>query len=111
MKIRKILVSIIIFIVTLPLFVWLESGFSIKSPIDLIKPLCFSFSATFSYMNFYRKFLLISSLFLLTIMVFFYLIWKIDLSNWFGSLGFGMLIIYVAGYFPQLLKKGYIEKL
>lgn len=111
MKLSKILVAIMILIISFPIFIWLENGFSVKSSLDLVKPIVFSFSAAFSYMNFYRKFLLISSLFLLTIMIFFYLIWKIDLSNWFGSLGFGILIIYTLGFIPQLLKKGYIEKL
>lgn len=111
MKINKLLLSILILIISFPIFMWLESGFSIKSFLDLIKPLIFSFSASISFINFYKKFLLIFSLSLLIIMVFFYLIWKIDLSNWFGSLGFGMLIIYVVGYFPQLFKKGYVEKL
>lgn len=111
MKLSKILVTIMILIISLPIFIWLENGFSVKSSLDLVKPVIFSFSAVFCYMNFYRKFLLISSLFLLTIMVFFYLIWKIDLSNWFGSLGFGLLVIFTLGYIPQLLKEGYVEKL
>lgn len=111
MKISKILAFIIILIVSLPVFMWLESGFSIKSPLDLIKPLIFSLSASISFVNFYKRLLLITSLILLTIMVFLYLIWKIDLSNWFGSLGFGMLTIYVAGYFSELIKKGFVEKI
>lgn len=111
MSFNKLLISIVIFSVSLPIFIWLESGFAIKSAHDLIKPFIFSLSLAVSFNNFYKRILLIFSLILLGIMIFLYLLWKIDLSNWFGSLGFGILTIYVLGYIPELFKKGYVEKI
>lgn len=111
MKLSKILIAIMILIISFPIFIWLENGLAIKGSSDLIKPVIFSFSASFAYINFKRRLLLILSMIMLFIMVIFYLFWQIDLANWFGSLGFGMLVIYTLGHIPQLLKKGYVEKL
>lgn len=111
MKINKLLIAVIILFVSFPIFIWLESGFAIKTPIDLIKPVIFSISLAASFGNFYKRILLTISLILLSFMVVFYLLWKIDLSNWFGSLGLGVLAIYIFGYLPQLIKKGFVEKI
>lgn len=110
MKIGKFLILILVSLASIPIFLWLENGFSVKTPVDLVKPIIFSLALFLSLGDMYKKILLIVTLFLLFLMVVFYLFWKIDLSNWFGSLGFGMLIIYTLGYFPELLKRGFVEK-
>lgn len=58
-----------------------------------------------------RKYSLILSLSSLFLMIVFYLIGQLDTANWFGSLGFGLLVITVIFYLPELFKKGYINKL
>jgi len=111
MKTNKLLIFILVYIVSLPIFIWLESGFVIRSMADFIKPLLFSLSLVISLSDFYRKYLLITSLTFLGLMVVFYLFWKIDIANFFGSVGIGILTISFLGYFPKLLKNGFVEKL
>lgn len=111
MKINKFLLVFFIFFISLPVFIWLESGFFIKTINDIIKPLIFSTSLVISIANFYRNYLLRISFTLLFLMVIFYLFWQIPASEWFGSVGLGILTVYVLGHIPQLIKKGYIEKI
>lgn len=40
-----------------------------------------------------------------------YLMNNLALSNSFASIGIGMLFLILFSYFPQLIKKGYIEKI
>lgn len=111
MKMSKFLVSILVFLISLPIFIYLESGFAINSFFDILKPLIFSASLIISINTIFRRFLLMISLIFLSFMVVFYIFWKMDFSNWLGSVGFGMLIIYVLGYLPEIIKKGFVEKL
>ncbi|MDP3973620.1 MAG: hypothetical protein Q8P92_02180 [Candidatus Daviesbacteria bacterium] len=111
MRVNKLILSIIIFIISLPIFIWLESGFAIKSATDFVKPLIFSASLVISSVRFYKHYLLIISLTLLFLMVIFYLFWQIPTADWLGSVGIGMFTIYIIGYLPELIRKGYVEKL
>lgn len=111
MKASRTLFLIIILLISFPIFIWLESGFSIKSVVDLINPFIFTTSLVLSIGNFFRRILLTCAFILLIIMVAFYLFWQIDISSWLGSLGMGILTIYVLGYLPDLVKKGYVEKI
>ena len=108
---NKFLTSILIFLISLPIFIWLESGLAIKSFVYLVRPLIFASSLAVFITPHFRKFLLIISLSLLGLMIIFYLFWQIDISNWLGSLGIGLLTIYVIEHISGLIKKGYVEKL
>ncbi len=111
MKLDKTFSIFLIFLLSLPVFIWLETGFSINSASDLIKPAIFGLSLTSSLNNIRRRVFLIFSLGLFGLMVLFYLFWQIEVSNWFGSLGFGILLAYFIGLLPEITKKGFIEKL
>lgn len=108
---NKFLLSILIFVIAVPTFIWFEIGFEVESFKDMIKPFIFSFSLVFSLINLYRIYLLITSLTFLFLMVIFYLFWQIPLSEWFGSVGIGILTIYIFGYLPELIKNGYVKKI
>lgn len=45
------------------------------------------------------------------LMITFYLFGKLALSNSFASIGIGILLIVSLTYLPELVKKGYVEKL
>lgn len=96
--------SIIIFVVSLPLFIFLELGFKVVSVFDLIFPFIFSIVAAISVYKIYRRYLFIISFLLFAFMVVFYLFWQMDLSNWFGSLGIGILTITMLSHIPELMK-------
>lgn len=89
----------------------LDFGFGAYQFKQTIQPFIFAISFTICifYPNF-RKYNIITALILLTLMIFIYLLNSIEISNWFGSLGFGMLFIAIISYLPQIIKKGSIEK-
>ena len=111
MRINKFLMGVLIFSISMPVFIWLETGFAVKTWYDLVKPLIFSISLVVSLANLFKIYLLSISLSLLFLMVLFYLFWQIPVSDWFGSVGVGILITYFLGNIPQLIKRGYLEKL
>lgn len=109
-KINKISLASVTGLILVLLFTILSSGLDFSGA-NLIQPVVFATMATLCF--FYpslRRYILIVALVLLILMVFTYLINKLDLSNWVGSLGFGILAILVFSYTPQLIKKGFIEK-
>lgn len=72
------------------------------------------FSATLVISFFVHKLrikLFYISFFILALMVLFYLMDNLDLSNSSASIGIGMLLIVSLSYLPELIKKGYMEKL
>lgn len=108
-KFRGLLLDIFLFLLSTIIFLFLESGFPPEMD-ALIKPLIFSTAVVIAFRTNLRKYLLMVALLFLIIMVFFYSFWQISLLEWFGSTGFGMLVIYVASLIPQLIKKGFVEK-
>lgn len=58
-----------------------------------------------------RNFFLSLSLAVLSLMVFLYLLGELNLANIVGSFGFAILLILVVAYTPQIVKKGFVEKL
>lgn len=71
------------------------------------------FAVSFSLALFYpmvRRYLIMLSFCLFAIMFFFYLFNIIDISNGFGSLGFGILMLTILSYLPILLRNGQIDK-
>ena len=92
-------------------FFWgLESGFTLRDGDELIKSIIFAVSLFVSLFATYKKFILWISIVLLLIMILLYLLWQIPLSNMFGSIGFGMFLIFILSYIPDLIKKGFVEK-
>lgn len=101
----------IIFFVSIFLFSFLEFESSIIKIDTLIKPMIFAATLSISIvLPKLRKIILFLSLLLLAVMVLIYLFNMIEIANWIGSLGFGMLFIILATYLPKLLERGYIEK-
>ena len=68
-----------------------------------------------SMMNFFipktRRFSLGIAFGMLILMVVLYLSNNLNLSNIIGSFGFALLLIVILSLFPQLIKKGYIERI
>lgn len=99
------------FIIFSFIFTILDIGMEVKQPIQLTQPIIFALTAVSAiFFLRKRKLILIISLFLLSLMIFTYLLGLVDISNWIGSFGFGMFTIIVATYLPDLIKKGFIEK-
>lgn len=72
------------------------------------------FSATFTVSIFAPKFrmkLFYLSFFLLLPAVILYLLQQLMMANVFSSISVGMLLLISISYVPELLKKGYVEKL
>lgn len=107
----KVAWGVIIFIVSVFVFSFLEFESTLGKIDSLIQPLVFA--ATLSIclsLPRFKKFILLISLSFLMVMIVTYVFSQINLSNWIGGLGFGMLVITVATYLPELIKRGYIEK-
>lgn len=110
-EIKKMSVALVFLIILTIIFTILDSGLNIKQLNLLIQPLIFGVAATISFLfGSYRKLLLFFSATLLSLMIITYLFNLLDLANWIGSLGFGILIIVLFSYIPVLIKKDHIEK-
>lgn len=59
----------------------------------------------------FRKKILYLAPFLLFVMVGFYLVQKIVLANSLASMAIGILFITSLSYLPEIIKKGFVEKL
>ena len=110
-KLRKIIFISIIFIISFLLFIYLDDGFDIQAIKQIIQPLFFAFAFTSSvlFANL-RRYLLVSSCSLLAILILFYLLQMLEIADWIGRMGFGILFITIFSYLPQFIKRGYIEK-
>ena len=108
---KKFSLGIIVFIVSIFIFSMLEFESSIDKIDTLIQPLIFALTLTIAIvLPRFRKNILLLSIVLLIVMVLTYLFNMISISNWIGGLGFGMLVVTLFSYLPQLIKKGHIEK-
>lgn len=102
---------ILLLVVLLGVFYVLEFGFTIDSSDKSIKSFLLSGFTTVMVLNFkLRRFVLIFSTICLIVMAFTYILNFGDLSNTVGNFGFSLLVITVLLYFPQIIKKGRIEK-
>lgn len=102
---------IIIFVVFMVVFSLLEYESSLAKLNSLIQPFLFAVTLSISIsLPHFRKIQLFIAFLLLLAMVFTYLVNQINVSNWLGSLGFGILILTIFSYIPELIKKGYIER-
>lgn len=115
MKKVKNFVAILITILLIWIFIILSFGLNVNlleiALFKFVQPVIFAVVTTVCiFYTSLRRYVLIISSILLILMIITYLINKLDLSNWMGSMGFGILTIVVFSYVPQLLKKGYVEK-
>lgn len=108
---RKNILILFLSIMSVGFFWWLESGLTLRNGDELVKSSIFAGSLFIILTGNYKRFILWISLSLLLIMIIFYLFWQIPLSSFFGSIGFGMFLIFVLSYVPDLVKNGCIEKL
>ena len=107
----EILLKIIISLLSIFVFWWLESGFLIKNDDEMIKSIIFGVVFSITLFSRYRKYLFLVSLCLLGLMVLTYMFWQIAWSDTLASLGYGILVITVFSYTIQLIKNGFVEKL
>lgn len=108
-KSETLLLKICLSLASVGLFWGLESGFSLRNGDELLKSIIFALSLFIVLTNKFKKYLLKIAIILLIIMVILYLFWQIPLSGFFGSMGFGILSIFVLSYIPDLIEKGFVE--
>jgi|GEM_PF-3313969 hypothetical protein len=105
-----ILKNLLIFL-TFFIYWWLESGFLIQEGDEIIKSIIFTFSTYLAFSIKLKKLLLWLICFALILTVIMYSFWQMPQADFFGSIGFGMMLIYIISCLPEVIKKGYIEKL
>lgn len=111
MKVNKVIISSILFVISFFIFVVLDVGMTVEQISQIVQPLFFALTLVISVLfTQFRKHLLVFSIVCLIILVITYLFGMIEVSDWIGRLGFGMFFITIFSYLPQLIKKGYIEK-
>lgn len=101
--------AVIIFVVSLLIFVILEYG-QIKISIkELLQPVVFASTVLAIFLNVkLRQSILWISVVLISLMVILYFFNLLPSANWVGSLGIGILVILILSYFPNLIKDGHI---
>ncbi len=93
------------------LFNFLEYGFKWDRAEQFIYPIILMIvTLTVFYVSKLRKLFLISSFLILLVMIFLYLLDELNPANIVGSFGFALLLIVVASYLPQIVRKGFVEK-
>ncbi len=107
----KISLMLLATVVLILILIFIDTNGDINNVNQLYSPMIWASSFTISifYPN-VRKYLFRLSYCLMILMLIFYFTQRLDLSNWFGSLGFGLLIFLVVSCFPELIKKGYVDK-
>ena len=108
-KTEKFILSLFVSMMSVGLFWWLESGFNLRNGYELIKSSIFAVSLFIVLTGKYKIFILWIALIQLVIMIALYLFWQIPLSSFFGSVGFGMFLIFIFGHLPQLIKNGFVQ--
>lgn len=109
---KKVIKSVLIFILVLPVLFFLNTGFSADPPWKILQTI--GFSAMFStslVWHVLRKYFLILSVVLLIIMSVVFIFGQVGWAEIFGSSSFGLVLLLLISYVPQLLKKGYIKNI
>lgn len=112
MKIVFSILKLGFFFIFLIVFYIFEHGFIFDSFDKFIGPVLLSGLTVMMLLkpNLKRRILLLSSI-LLILMILFYIL---NIPNWSkntGDFGFSLLIVTIFLYLPQIIKKGYIERL
>lgn len=109
-KIKLFIGAVFLLIGSFTLFTYIDIGWKFDDFFKLINPFLFSISLTLMvFLPGLRKLFLYISIFLMIAMVILYLLNLLDLATWVGSLGFGLLVIMIGCFSPELIKKGCIE--
>lgn len=109
-EIKKVIFLVIFFLLFTLIFYLLEFGAIFEHPTMIIKPSIFSFFATISILKpNLRRISFAISFSLLFLMAMIYLFGQISISNWVGSLGFGILVIVIVSYLGDFVRKGFID--
>lgn len=105
----KYLLGIIILFSSLVAFMLMEYGKIVISVKESILPLFFSLTVATIFLNSkFKKSIPYILIVLFVLMIILYLMNLLTLSNLVGSLGFGIFIILILSYIPQLIKNGHI---
>ena len=108
---KKIIISIVALLFFAVLFTILDYNGKSFHISQIIQPVIFaSVLIICIFSSAARKYMIAASFFMLSLMIITYLLQMLEVSNWIGSLGFGVLTITLFSYLPELIKKGYIEK-
>lgn len=104
--------AIAIFIFFTLFFILIDGEWPIENFYKSIRSLIFSLSVLAIILNpSIKKSLLFISGLMLILMIIFYLLNQLMIADWIGSLGFGIVAITIAGYLPELIRRGYIKNL
>lgn len=108
-KIKKLL---LIFVASFPVLFFLNTGFSNDPLWKTFQTIGFSmaFSTSLVWSTTRLYFLILSGV-LLTFMSVVFILGELSWAEIFGSSGFGLVLLLLISYVPQLLKKGYIENI
>lgn len=105
----KAIKKITLFLFFFGFFLILNSGFKFDSWDSLFQTLFFTLMTLLLISQpWLKKVFIILSVILFVMMVVFFIFDLINVANFFGSLGFGVLIISGLFYLQRLLKHGYL---
>lgn len=110
--VKKITKLLMILVLASPVLFFLNTDFSTDSPWKTFQTI--GFSAAFSIFLVWpvsRKYFFILSGVLLIIMAVVYIFGKVGWAEVFGSSSFGLVLLLLISYVPQIIKKGYIENI
>lgn len=110
-EVKRVILITVFSMIFLMVFIALDNGFNLNKTDQLIQPLIFTITFIASiFFHSTRRYLLGVSTILLCVMIFAYLFINLGISDWIGSLGFGIFFITIFTYLPEIISKGYIER-
>ena len=101
-----------IFGLVLPIVFFLHTGFLTDSPVKNLQAVFFA--AAFALLivwPIYKKYVFLISAILLIGMAPFFMFNIMAWADILGSTGIGLILLLLISYMPQLVKKGYVEKM
>ena len=107
----KVLLKILFIILSFFIYWWLESGLLIRSGDEVIKSCIFAIATFLATNQLLRKYLLGLTILSLFLTVPFYLFWQMTPSTFFGSIGVGMMTIFILSFLPELMIKGFSKRI
>lgn len=110
--VKKIEKLLLIFAASFPVLFFLNTGFSNDPLWKTFQTIGFSFVFAASLVwSTTRLYFLILSGVLLTFMFVVFILGELSWAEIFGSSSFGLVLLLLISYVPQLIKKGYIENI
>lgn len=106
---KKAIKKLALYLFVFGFFLILNSGFRFDAWDSLFQTLFFTLmTLLLIFQPWLKKAFIILSVVLFIIMVVFFTLDSVDIANFFGSLGFGILILSSFFYLPKLIKYGHI---